>query len=247
MKSGSHKEIKVIMEDRYVYILNLTRYRIFLLGIGFVVLFIFVFVLGLGLGIQSDKFAKAPVSVGGEIKSLIDNGEIHTETFNTLDGESPHLISREGQLQPTTVSSADLLAQDNDASILKKNDLQQNKVSKKKNYRIDNLSSKVLKSSSPQKPHREKTRIAPTGYKPKYFIQLLVSSDKSRAGRIVQKLLKDKFKGYIRSNKVNGKNYYAVRVGLYTDKKEANQDLKTLKAKGVFKDAYIKVNIPNRS
>ena len=50
----------------------------------------------------------------------------------------------------------------------------------------------------------------------------------------------------MRSKTASGKMYYAVRVGLYVDKKKAVKDLKLLKEKGGFKDAFIKVNIPRR-
>ena len=95
------------MEDRYVYILNLTRYRIFLLGLVCVTLLTGMFVLGVSIGVTSNDYKKV-----AKAEDSHSSAEVHTETFNSLAGDSPYPISREGQIESHFVSSADLLAED---------------------------------------------------------------------------------------------------------------------------------------
>ena len=98
------------MEDRYVYILNLTRYRIFLFSVALVILFSSVFGLGLFMGVYSSSYKLANLTEN-EIRELATQ-DIYTETYDTLAGESPAAIARDNQSQSRIISSADLLAQD---------------------------------------------------------------------------------------------------------------------------------------
>ena len=225
------------MEDRYVYILNLTRYRFFLLGMALIATLSTTFIIGLCIGIKSNDYRNQsyPTSIN---ESTVNPGSeaIFTETSHSLRGESPSVISRDGQLSSKSFSSADLLLQDTkDGEI----------------YKLTSPSSRIKETptASPPVPNikRETTRIASSGHVTKYFIQLVVSSDKKKAERIVKNLLIRKYKGYLRSSKRKTKIYYSVRVGLYEDKKKAVRDLKILKEKGGFKDAFIKINIPRKA
>ncbi|MBL8993806.1 MAG: SPOR domain-containing protein, partial [Spirochaetia bacterium] len=74
----------------------------------------------------------------------------------------------------------------------------------------------------------------------KYYLQLLVTSDKDKAEKNVDGLVKKNYKAYLRNRTDSaGKNLFLVRVGPYDDKSKALHDLGSLREKGGYKDSFI--------
>lgn len=101
----------------------------------------------------------------------------------------------------------------------------------------------VSKTSPPRVSTKKKarTRTVPKnlpGYKPSLNIQLFVTKDLHRIRMLESELQKKNYKAGIVPV---GKGVYALKVGPYSDKAEAEADLQIFRSKTSFSDAFLRV------
>ena len=217
------------MEQNYQYLINLNKFRIASLTTAFFSLLSIFFFLGFIIG----SFSTSEKNINDKSNHLTKEQQKFYQINQANKLAAPEKINREAILEgQKIVSSTTLLEIDG--------------VDNSKSSERNNLSQKTIQKRTIEVPAT--TRIADKNYIPKYYIQVLASGNSKKVEYFKKELLNRKYKAYTRSFKnKNNQTVYALRVGLYQDKKKIEKDLRLLREKGGFTNAFIKLNKPLRS
>lgn len=223
-------------DKNYLYVVSLNKFRFIMLGCITVSLFALFFFIGLIAGISS---ADQKNQGGNKAAAFSKQTSPVPAEFTVPDTENT---------DEKTTSSGMALNKPSQLSV-------QNSVSSHELLRQDAAISGSVPSSTPVRSESvrpsthtssvREIRIAETesDKDTMYYLQVFVTGDKRRADLVKNDLLSRKYKGYSRVVKSSdGKIMYAVRVGLYSDRGKALHDLRILREKGGFKDAFLTVN-----
>jgi cell division septation protein DedD len=232
------------MEDnKYLYMLNLTRARLFLMGLVIFGLFSLFFFIGLAVGIKSgtteNKTTKTDLTQNQDVAVDVPLSE-GLRTNEVSDAKLPFKASP-GHLPPlNSTPSAGLLANDKLSSARTKASASQEELAALPDFSARKATKPSSKSSTekntPEKSPTEKT----TGSGDHYYLQLLATSEKSKAETTSAALLKKNYHAYLKTKQdANGKTIYMVRIGSYEDRQKALRDLNLLREKNGYKDSYM--------
>lgn len=218
------------MEDNpSLYLLSLTRGRLVAVGVVVFCLFALFFFFGLAVGIKSaDGVKPASASAasnalpeGVSELSLSDPGQGESTQGKEGVPERPLPFTRAGQGAKASpipkgsdsLSSSTLLALDNSGYSARKPAMQ----------RSADPGASLSKSTAGDH----------------FYLQLVSTSDKAKAEKMVSSLNQKNFKSYWRQkNEAGSKPLYMVRVGPYESKSKATNDLAAFREKG-YKDSYM--------
>lgn len=230
-------------ENNYLYMLSLTRFRVFMICLVFFGLFSLFFFIGLAVGIKSGE-GKGPavkeiskghnpddsamVSLTGTGLSNLDASEYPGAVGDT---KPPFKVAQTRPPEVDPINPGKLLAQDRAMS-------GKSKVAKSPtSTKNPTTTSKTASKTESLFPEATPGELAQNE---KYYLQLLVTSDKDKAEKNVDGLVKKNYKAYLRNRTDSaGKNLFLVRVGPYDDKSKALHDLASLREKGGYKDSFI--------
>lgn len=214
-------------EEKYLYIISLNKFRLFLVSAIFLLLFSLCFVLGITLGIRTAN-GKGVIAAAenqqlnaqelpSDISQLVAAGDL------SIGNEPSEIIDFENNSEPSATSTG-------------KGAPKQERISS--TALLNKESSAGSAQPTPQPAPKAAVRPSSVENGEKYYIQVIATRDKLKANEVVKDLLARKYKGYLRSRPDGEATLWMVRVGLYDNKEKLFRDLAILQEKGKFYDAF---------
>lgn len=221
-------------ENQSLYLLSLTRGRLVAVSLVVIGLFALFFFLGLAVGVKNGPSTAVKPTLGGPTEATVDLANPGAETADGAPGiasEKPLPFTRHsnhqpfsGEMRPSPVSSSALLALD----------------------RADGPSPAVHPSKKQPITSAKKADSLKGNPGDQYYLQLVSTSEKAKADRLVTTLSKN-YKPYVRTKtETSGRTLYMVRVGPYDSRTKATGDLGALREKG-YPDSYMVILKPGKT
>jgi cell division septation protein DedD len=218
------------MEDNpSLYLLSLTRGRLVAVGVVVFCLFALFFFFGLAVGIKSaDGVNPASASVGS---NALPEGVSELSFADASQSESTG--RKEGAPErplPFTKSTSG----SRPTAFPKGSDSHSSKTL----LALDNLEQPVRKPAF-QRSADPSANLSRSSSGDHFYLQLVSTSDKAKAEKLVSSLNQKNFKSYWRQkNEAGSKPLYMVRVGPYESRSKATNDLAAFRDRG-YKDSYM--------
>jgi len=215
-------------ENPSLYLLSLTRGRLVAVGVSVFCLFALFFFLGLAVGIKSGDGAKPGFAAaasnalpdGAAEMSLAEASEPDLQGRKDGAPERPLPFTRS---QSATKTPAAKGADSTSSRVL---------------LALDNPEPAARKPQLPRAADPAST-VSKTSPGDHFYLQLISTSDKAKAEKMVASLNQKNFKSYWRQkNEVGSKTLYMVRVGPYENRSKAMNDLAAFRDKG-YRDSYM--------
>lgn len=246
-QSTNHQDDK-----KFKYILSIGKKHIAFFLLMMLTIFGLIFLLGIFTGYSIGKKSQIvkSTSVATETPNLdnynnFDSGAVSQNISNSID--SIEFVSQKVTIDgfnKEATHDVKTLSQEVDASTSAQNHISQNK----KNIKPTPISKTKIKS----KPRKTRYANKPVPGVKYYYIQVIATENVNNAKRIYDQLKIRKYPVKVKKSNKGEKFLYAIRVGLYKNKKLALRHLRLIRKGGGYTKAFIKSyqitsKIPNKT
>jgi cell division septation protein DedD len=250
------------------YSVNLTEGRVFIIFVA-IILFIAVVFFGVFIFISQTNKSKAPVAENTTIPERSDyalynlSGE-NSSLSKISDQTSDNTVKEEGTTKTPAIEEKSVSPKKENMNVEIDNSevLYSSKTKETVDKKIDSKftekqpvkKSKVTKKTTPVNDTKKQTAVIKKEDKKstvaiksqqaltkKYSIQIASYNDKKTAENIADFYKKEKYPVYTSQIISNGKTFYRLRIGPFSEKEKADKFLATLKESKYGKNSYISV------
>ncbi len=218
-------------EKKLSFIVNLTKRQLSLLGTIVVFSITLIFFSGYFIGRSQNNESVT--------KNRLENPKTENLALEVKNNESEIVFD-------DNVSSTLLLNND-----LKNNSANETRASRAANSRSSTRTSAPPQQLNSKKPSesqastrtitsREKQERQTKAAKDKYYLQVIVTSNRDKAEYIKNQFREKKYPVYVIEQKGNDRNLYSIRLGNFTSKKTALRHLQFIRSNSPYKEVFIK-------